>query len=450
LCWLTFIGGYFLFKELTSISKADKYFQITNVLFFYLSLILLAFNFWKDQIIVNRKYLLKILCLCLGFFVVYVIFGWTLVKVNKGAELFGADYEWVLFRWDIWHKSSKPTLLLWSFPFYLLKYFAPLIPLKNLAVLDNSFLGSLAIFLSSFCFRKLLKNDSDTLLYSSFLGLSMSHLFFSVFPESRTLQICSIIPTHIIFLNCLHDKKLHFKHWVFAGVFSFGITITNFSTTLTCFLIIIFLLHKESLIPKTLKFVASVVTISFGLSIIQKIIFPTAQYFFLQSSLNSEIEFVKITIINNPLIVVGEIIKHFLLLNVVAAYPLVTSGKTQFFSYFGTQVNYSILGLISLILWLVLLSKVLVNNTFNVKQEKKYFLMGVILSIIPFMILHSFLSVEEFFMYTPNFTFLIICLSIPLTRQLRPLERTLIVSLIILMTVNNLLVMKNIISTAGV
>jgi len=76
--------------------------------------------------------------------------------------------------------------------------------------------------------------------------------------------------------------------------------------------------------------------------------------------------------------------------------------------------------------------------------------MGVILSIIPFMILHSFLSVEEFFMYTPNFTFLIICLSIPLTRQLRPLERTLIVSLIILMTVNNLLVMKNIISTAGV
>jgi hypothetical protein len=65
------------------------------------------------------------------------------------------------------------------------------------------------------------------------------------------------------------------------------------------------------------------------------------------------------------------------------------------------------------------------------------------------MILHSFLSVEEFFMYTPNFTFLIICLSVPLTYRLKPLERTLLVTLIVLMGINNLLVMKNIISLVG-
>jgi hypothetical protein len=70
--------------------------------------------------------------------------------------------------------------------------------------------------------------------------LTMSHLFFSVFPESRTLQICSIIPTYIIFLNSLRDKKLYFNYWVFAGVFSFGITITNFSTTLVCFIVALF------------------------------------------------------------------------------------------------------------------------------------------------------------------------------------------------------------------
>jgi len=432
------------------LNKANQYSQLINVLFFYLVSSLLIFEFWKKQIIQNRKYLLKILCLCLGFFSLYVIFGWTLVKVNKGAELFGADYEWLLFRWDIWHKSSKPTLLLWSFPFYIIKYFTPLIPLRNLAVLGNTFLGSLAIFLAAFCFHRLLKNDRDTLLYSAFFGLTMSHLFFSVFPESRTLQICSIIPTYIIFLNSLRDKKLYFNYWIFAGVFSFGITITNFSTTLVCFIVALFLLHRETLIQKTLKFVGAVVGISFILSIVQKIIFPTAQYFFLGNSLNNDLTFVKVTILNNPLVVIGEIIKHFLLINIVAAYPIITKGKTQIFSYFGTNVNYSILGLIALLLWLILLSKVLVNNIFSVKQEAKYFLNGVILSIIPFMILHSFFGVEEFMMYTPNFTFLILCLSIPLTRQLKPIERTLLVSIIVLIAINNLLVMKSIISSAGV
>jgi hypothetical protein len=196
--------------------------------------------------------------------------------------------------------------------------------------------------------------------------------------------------------------------------------------------------------------VGAVVGISFILSIVQKIIFPTAQYFFLSSSLNNDLTFVKATIFNNPLVVVGEIIKHFLLINIVAAYPFITSGKTQIFSYFGTNVNYSILGLIALLLWLILLSKVLLNNIFGVKQEAKYFLNGVILSIIPFMILHSFFGVEEFMMYTPNFTFLIVCLSIPLTHQLKPIERTLLVSTIVLMGINNLLVMKSIISSAGV
>jgi len=458
--WLALILFWAIFKDAivgfiynplhTHGNRINEYVQIVQILLFYVASLLLIFESWKKQIIKNRKYLLKVFCLCLAFFTLYAVLGLALLRANKGSDFFGVDYEWLLFRWDIWHKGSKPTLLLWSFPLYLLKYFTPLIPLRQLAVFYNASLGALAIFLSSFCFRKLLKNDRDTLLYCSLIGLSMSHLFFSIFPESRMLQICALIPTYIVFLTALQEQKLNFERWVFVGLLSLGITITNFSTTLVFFVVTLFLLHRDTLIQKTLKFSGAVLIISLVLSLIQKMAFPTAQYFFLPSSVKGDVEFIKTTILSNPPIVLWEIIKHFILVNIVAPYPLVTADKVKIFSYFGFPTSYSLLGLFALVLWLIWFFKGLVNNLFDVRNEQRYLLTGLILSIVPFVLLHSFFGVQEFLLYTTNFTFTIICLSIPLTTQLKPRERLFLVTLIIALGVNNLLVIKNIISQAGI
>ncbi len=419
---------------------------------------------FRLQIPIDKKRLLISLILPVAFFFLYLVVGVimlgnTEVPDSPKLDLFGADVkDWINL--DYLHDGYKPAhsnILLIVQPLESLLSFLPL-PRFVEAVALNSLFSSASIFLASILFYQITQKYLYTFLLTLLLGLTTSHLVFGSVPESYTLGTCSLITTYILFWFCLKNKKMNLGLWVLAGIFSFGITITNFVQTLICFVVILLYIkniypHKKlskNYILIALEYIGVVISCSIFLSIIQNKLYGS-DYFFMPNTIVYEAKsfITKINLLTHPLLVIEEIIKHFFLVNFVASHPSIINsylypGLRQL-SFFGIPLSYSSIGFIAVLLW----SYIFVTGTYkNViscvsekDKEKIIFLGTVSVSIVYNMIFHSFYGTVEMFIYTCYFTFLVAILFINNEVLKKPFFTVALGILVSLMAINNLAVL---------
>ncbi|MBO3462218.1 hypothetical protein G7B40_006165 [Aetokthonos hydrillicola Thurmond2011] len=405
--------------------------------------------------IVKSKEIVSSFILFLIFYGLYLYFGFLLIHQHDKMDFFGGDL-WKAGRYWTTFSAQKPFYFKGSHPLFLL-FVCPwgtlinsLIKSPEITVLIlNSFFGAFAVFLTSIFFNKLIEKPTQALLISTVFGLTMSQLVFSTVPETYALAGCSIITTYILFFNFIENKKLDIGYWILAGIFTFGVTITNFIQTLVCFTIAVLALktnkNKVSLIS---EYIGTVVTLAFVLSIFQKIIIIHAPYFFLPDMLTTETKYIKSFLFSQPLTVIQELLKHFFLVNFVSSSPFNTlhpeNGSAIELTFFMRNLDYSLIGAIGTIIWILLLILGVYKNILS--AHKNIVVLALCGNLLFNLTLYSIFGVNEMFLYTCNFTFIVLALATNQSLLNKLYIRVGLISLIILMLINNLTIVKAIAS----
>ena len=409
---------------------------------------------FKKTLTENRRIIILLLSLFFCFYALYVTLGILLLPnyaYNKFTFFFADQGDWASMEWSPYHKGSHPIILLILILFSFLKAFSPAVDTIVLAVILNSFFGASGVFFASLFFWNLTKKYLETTLLTLLFGLSMSQLFFSVLMESYALAGCSVITTYLLLLLSLKHHQIYLGYWILAGIFSFGVTITNFAQTLICFAVVVFIVKKKNSVVTILEYIGAIVSICFFLSLLQKKIFSDAHYFFVPEMLTRELTWVKTTILNHPALVIPEILKHFFLVNFVAPSPFpeeIVPGTKIILSFFGRPLDYSLLGLIGAILWLLWFIHGVYKNTISLKRMKKrIFLIPVVLATLFSIALYSIFDAEEMFLFTCNFTFPVLLLAVNKSTMRTSYFKIALGSLVFFMGVNNLMIMRQIILT---
>ncbi|MBE9226697.1 hypothetical protein IQ264_14815 [Phormidium sp. LEGE 05292] len=401
------------------------------------------FLHFKQVLFDYRKVILLSLALSLGFTALYISLGLELIPFQ--GDFFGADQnEWLTLEWSRYHKGSHANRLLFLEIFGFLRLFSPPISKVHLAIFLNSLFGGFTIFFSCIVFWLLTKKYFSTTCFTLLFGLSMNQLFFSAVPESRSLQALSIVITCLLLIISLQTSRIYWLYWILVGIFSFGILLTNFVVTFLCFAVTIIALEYHQRIRKILEYGGTVVFLSFCLNLVQKK-FLGGSYFFLPYTVIKELNYINVTLINNPLLVLKELLNNFLLVNFVSASPFAGHSDRVELSFFARDLAYSALGWIALALWLILFLIGFYKNVIVSQSIVKQILIALILSIFFYLVLHSFYNVKEMYIYTTNYSFLVLllCTNKSLTKFLA--WKIAIVILIVVMGINNLNIMREII-----
>lgn len=419
--------------------KMDKIFLSFNLLIGFFTLLFYSIvRSYK-----NNKASFLFIAIFLSFYCLYLFLGNLITPSLPKYNFFGSDYwEWTLLKWEAYHKGSHPLILLLVVPLGFLVN-SLITSTQISAVILNSFFGALAVLLSSVFFWNLTKKYLETSLLTILFGLSMSQLVFSAVPESYALASCSVIVTYIVFLISLQKQQLQLGYWLIAGLFSFGVTITNFSQTLICFIAFIFNQKRSKIISKTLGYIIAVLLLAIFISILQKMIFSNAKYFFLPTIVTTQLKYVQINLLSNPLLVIQEVIKNFLLVNFLSPSPftgLLDSGSSSrlILGFFKVNLEYSWIGYIGLIMWLSLFT---IGFSKNLTTScNRIYITAISGAVMYNITLHSFFGVEEMFLYTCHFTFPVLLLAANKSILEKKYFKLCLLFLILLMAINNLIV----------
>lgn len=328
------------------------------------------------------------------------------------------------------------------------------------ALIANAFWGAAGVAMAFFFFWSYGKRLLSSFLLAALFGLSMSQTFLSATPDTATMAVCSLILTYILFLKGLEQQVIQYWWWLVGGILTIGVTITNFAQTLICFTLLTFVVEKEkrSFFQMGLKvagYALLVVGLTVILALLQKWIYPTSGLFFIPSALMDEKDFSTFLVFDAPVLVVLQELKHFLVINFIAPFADTYTMPDQNLPAitFSTSWHFSRFGQIGLFLWLSLLLGGLVN-CWRVKRLHPFFL-GVLLCLLFNAALHSVYGggekegVVEYFLYTGNFTFLVLTFLAPYAPSSRRWVPLWFLLLAILMGVNNYLVLAGIVEIYG-
>ncbi len=419
----------------------------------------------KSFLAENKKTVIFLTLLALAFWGLYLALGLLLIPgyaYNKFTFFYADQGDWLGLEWSRYHKGSHAIRLLFLLPFAPLKLLYPLLSKPVIAIIINSFCGAIAVFLASLCFWNISRNYKTTLLWTALFGFSMSHLFFSVLVESRMLGTASILATYLLLLVCLIHQKLYWPYWILAGLFSFGITITNFSNSFVCFAVLVVVLKQSHKIVKVIGYTLGVLAIAFCLNIVQHKLLG-GKYFFVRDTLNTELAWVKTTILNQPFVVIPELLKHFFLVNFVSASPLpevIIPGQKIVLDFFGRPLKYSIAGILGAGLWLCFLLAGLYKNITGLRQDNQaeepqkdtsvqpYFCIATLIATLGNLAFYSIFDTVEMFIFTPYFSCQVLLLAVNLSLMKNRYFTAMTSCLVILLGINNLIVMQQIIDLA--
>jgi hypothetical protein len=289
---------------------------------------------------------------------------------------------------------------------------------------------------------------------AALFGVTTSQFFISFIPDTISLGVVSLVLLYTLFFDSLKEGQVRFLPWFLVGLFTLGVTTTNFVQAGILF----FIASLNTLDEKkwgraflnSVKYGLAVLTAAVTLAVIQKAIYPTTALFFLPQSFAGELGYASPLILEQPRVVVSYLLRTFLLINIAAPAPrffeipgLENPGVT-----FAASNDYSLVGWFALALWVGLM----LFSVGKILVQKKHLLFYVGLgACLAFnFLLHSFYGVTptriELFLYTGNLTFLVMT---PLVEAYLPkwenVFRILLVVLVILLAVNNFQAMQAII-----
>jgi len=322
----------------------------------------------------------------------------------------------------------------------------------------NGALGALSVALADAFFLRYGRKSVDASLLSSLFGATTSQYFLSSIPDTHSLAVVSLMLAYALFFTSLKEKNVHFIPWFLVGIFTLGITTTNFAQTGILFFIACFNAYDGKklcgALVQSALYASAVLSAVIILALIQKALYPTTAYFFLPQSFTGELDYTSSLVIHQPRYVLSHLVRTFLLINIAAPVPrffnipgLQNPGVT-----FAASGNYSPIGWVALALWVGLM----LFSAGKIFLRKKHLLLYVGLSAcLAFnFLLHAFYGVTEnhieLFLYTGNLTFLIIT---PLAEAYLPdMEKYFRVALVILvisLAVNNFQAMRAVILAMG-
>lgn len=281
------------------------------------------------------------------------------------------------------------------------------------ALLFNSMLGGMCIFLAWKFFRQRTANSSYALLIAGLLGLSNSHLILSVFLESYMFSALALI----LFLLLLQKDEKPLAHLVPAGLLSFGITMTNFVQT--C--ILLFLTTFQ--IKQIIKYVLIVLILAVPLAFVQDALYPSSDPFYIPSSYSQEKNYQFNLLEAKPWSVRGRanaLARSIFLFSVVAPQPLITLEETgcnfpctmvYYFDKDGIYVisPYKGFGRALAFLWLILLIPTGWLLLKKLLAAPKHGALGaaLALNLLFNFILHMNYG-DDFMLYSPDWTYALV------------------------------------------
>jgi hypothetical protein len=318
----------------------------------------------------------------------------------------------------------------------------------------NSILGALGVALAFAFFTRYGRGTIDALILAALFGVTTSQFFISSIPDTPSLGVVSLILLYTLFFTSLKEQRVHFLPWFLAGLFTMGVTTTNFVQAGILFFVASLNAVAEKKWAKaffqSLKYGLVVLGAGATLALVQKAIYQTTELFFLPQTFAGELGYASPLIFEQPRVVLSYLVRTFLLINIAAPAPrffeipgLGNPGVT-----FAASSDYSLVGWIALALWVGLM----LFSVGKILIQKKHLLFYVGLgACLAFnFLLHSFYGVTptriELFLYNGSLTFLVMT---PLVEAYLPkwenVFRFLLVVLVILLAVNNFQAMQTII-----
>jgi hypothetical protein len=376
---------------------------------------------------------------------VYLYSAFRLTHANNyfahNNVFFGADHLEALKGWVPFHKGVHPLILILVLP--LTRFCRFFLNDISAGIVINAGFGILGCYLAFLSYRKLTGDGLDPLLYTLFFGFTGSQWILSAVPDSYSLGAVSVVFAFLLLIFCLSNQKLYSLFWVLAGILSFGVTITNFVTTLICFCTAMAGLKTDKKFLRFLIYICIVLGFVTALNHMQLFYYPGSKLWYRPAEFSYEAQYMNFgRLLESPARVLAEVLKNFFLFNVVLGEPAVVALKQggMGWSYY-EQCRISLpLGIPALALWLFVLAVGMMEKTSLYLKNPLF--RACCLSIAWNLGIHLVYGINEIFLYSAHFTFPLILLSVPWEANCNWKLRIAFILLTIFSGLNNLSILR--------
>lgn len=286
------------------------------------------------------------------------------------------------------------------------------------ALLFNSLVGGLTVSVAFFFFWQAGVSLRRSFLGALLLGLSASHLYFGSAPETFIFSCLSIQ----LLLLCLVRRPGDPRWFLPAGIFSFGVLITNLAFVLATYASsMLGVWSFGHILRRTLVLAAGVVLIAASLTFVQRAMCPASPFFFVPANLAGESRFTP-----KDRTLTGTVVREQKLLRHVFVFDLFA--PKVFIHKYGTarqalQMPGKSLALLSktgkgaAMLWVSLLLAALWIATWRGLVKRPLFI-GLIVCLVYNFVLHSAYG-DDLFLYSCNSTFALLALVLCALSEIR-------------------------------
>ncbi|MFH1675663.1 MAG: hypothetical protein ABIC40_01475 [bacterium] len=276
------------------------------------------------------------------------------------------------------------------------------------ALIINSLFGGLCVTLIFIFFLQMGVGSALAGLSAMALGFSSAHLFFGSSPETHLYSAASLIILTLLVKN----KRGSLKHFIPAGIFSFGLLITNIIPVSIFYGSGIWKGHiNKNFIVRLVAFAAIVLLSVTILAAIQQKIYPTSNPFYIRTELNNDFD--RTTAPSDLADIgtrIGNLATYMLIADFIAPEIKVTSydKASRPIIYTNTKSPkplYVIGAILMIVLNLAAFYSLLKNKSYR-DPIIRAFLLVMCFNVV----LYFFYSNEILFIFTCNWTFIMLSL----------------------------------------
>lgn len=402
--------------------------------------------------------------LFLLYFSLGIIFTYKLNSLDKLNLFFGSDSNRVFLDLtmrvgDHYRTSVHPIFII---------LFNPVIKILSIIIRNNviatiffqAILNSLSIIIVYKMIKKINGNGMISLLLTLIMSLSFSQLLFVSTIETYTFAQLFLVLL-ISYFYKIANKNLETKDFVLIiilGIFSLGITITNFFSYIIVVLFLTILKKEAKRKNELFNFIILIIipiSLCVVLSEIQAVIFPNSRLFLYQN-LNSilyntheELSYVEPFGIKS---IINQIKTVFVYSFIMPNINLTTVEGYKVLEFGAIHTIQKFLIIISLTSILICLIKFIKNNYNKIKKNNTLIVLAIIFTFN--FVLHLFYGNSEGILYTLHYQYILILILAYLLKN-KNTKKT-VMSLIIILTfiivsnITGLYKMYNLISSLSV
>lgn len=293
------------------------------------------------------------------------------------------------------------------------------------AIILNSMFGAAGVAIAYAVLSLILESKKRAFFFAVIFGVTSGQFFHAVIIETYAFSSFSLVCTYLLFIWSIREKKIILPLWIICGIFTLAITTTNVFQTLICFVIACVFVYGlkpiGTVINKTIFFLVCIFGIAVILSMIQRIIYPLTNPFFLPGAYKEEFDYASLLVLRDPILVLSHLARIVFLVSYIAPIPgksMIPGLNTPIISL-ETSTSFTPAGVAAVILWsgcwawaiFITVRKIVKSKP--IKWDETAFQAGGFILCLLFNIgLHSFYGAPQadfiqYFLFSGNFVFLL-------------------------------------------